>query len=47
MSTIARRIARTLLARIEPQMSADELAQLGTLDLRSRLIAKLAAMSEP
>jgi uncharacterized RDD family membrane protein YckC len=35
-------IARALLARIEPQISADELARLGTLDLRSRLIAKLA-----
>jgi uncharacterized RDD family membrane protein YckC len=34
-------IARTLLARIEPQISADELARVGTLDLHSRLIAKL------
>ena len=35
-------IARTLLARLEPQMPAAELAKLGTLDLRSRLIAKLS-----
>jgi uncharacterized RDD family membrane protein YckC len=35
-------IARTLLARVEPQISADELARLSTLDLRSRLIAKLS-----
>ena len=35
-------IARTLLARVEPQISADELARLGTLDLRSRLVAKLS-----
>jgi uncharacterized RDD family membrane protein YckC len=35
-------IARTLLARVEPQTPAEELARLGTLDLRSRLIAKLA-----
>ena len=35
-------IARTLLARIEPQIAADELARLSALDLRSRLIAKLA-----
>ncbi len=34
-------IARTLLARVEPQIPAEELARLGTLDLRSRLIAKL------
>jgi uncharacterized RDD family membrane protein YckC len=34
-------IARTLLARVEPQISPDELARLGTLDLRSRLAAKL------
>jgi uncharacterized RDD family membrane protein YckC len=34
-------IARTLLARLEPQMPGEELAKLGTLDLRSRLIAKL------
>jgi uncharacterized RDD family membrane protein YckC len=35
-------IARTLLARIDPQIPAEELAKLGTLDLRSRLLAKLA-----
>ena len=34
-------IARTLLARLEPQMPGEELAKLSTLDLRSRLIAKL------
>lgn len=34
-------IARTLLARVEPQIGADELAKLSALDLRSRLIAKL------
>ena len=32
----------TLLARVEPQMAADELARLTSLDLRSRLIARLA-----
>ncbi len=35
-------IARTLLARVEPQIAADELARLTALDLRSRLIARLA-----
>jgi uncharacterized RDD family membrane protein YckC len=35
-------IARTLLARVEPQLSADELVRLSTLDLRSRLLAKLS-----
>jgi uncharacterized RDD family membrane protein YckC len=35
-------IARTLLARVEPQISADELAQLGTPDLRNRLLARLS-----
>ncbi len=35
-------IARTLLARLEPQLPAAELAKLGTLDLRSRLVAKLS-----
>jgi uncharacterized RDD family membrane protein YckC len=35
-------IARTLLARVEPQMPADELARLSTNDLRARLAAKLA-----
>jgi uncharacterized RDD family membrane protein YckC len=34
-------IARSLLARVEPQISAEELAKLGALDLRSRLVAKL------
>jgi uncharacterized RDD family membrane protein YckC len=36
-------IARALLARVEPQMSAEELAKLSALDLRSRLVAKLGA----
>jgi uncharacterized RDD family membrane protein YckC len=36
-------IARSLLARVEPQISAEELAKLGALDLRGRLIAKLGA----
>lgn len=35
-------IARSLLARLEPQIPAEELLRLGTLDLRSRLMAKLA-----
>ena len=35
-------IARSLLARVEPQLSAEELAKLGALDLRSRLVAKLS-----
>jgi uncharacterized RDD family membrane protein YckC len=34
-------IARTLLARTEPQLGAQELATLSTLDLRNRLMAKL------
>ena len=34
-------IARSLLARLDPQMPAEELAKLGTVDLRSRLMAKL------
>lgn len=34
-------IARTLLARLEPQISAEELARLKTPELRDRLIAKL------
>jgi Predicted membrane protein/domain len=34
-------IARTLLARVEPHIPAEELARLNGLDLRSRLIAKL------
>jgi uncharacterized RDD family membrane protein YckC len=36
-------IARTLLARVEPQIAADELARLSALDLRQRLVAKLGA----
>jgi uncharacterized RDD family membrane protein YckC len=36
-------IARTLLARIEPQIKPDELAGLSALDLRQRLAAKLSA----
>jgi uncharacterized RDD family membrane protein YckC len=36
-------IARTLLARIEPQIAPDELAKLSALDLRQRLAAKLSA----
>lgn len=36
-------IARTLLARIDPQISAEDLAKLGALDLRQRLAAKLSA----
>lgn len=36
-------IARSLLSRLEPQTSPDELARLGSLDLHSRLAAKLAA----
>ena len=35
-------IARTLLARIEPQITADELAKLTAIDLRQRLAAKLS-----
>jgi uncharacterized RDD family membrane protein YckC len=35
-------IARTLLARVEPQIAADDLARLSSADLRERLIAKLA-----
>jgi uncharacterized RDD family membrane protein YckC len=35
-------IARTLLARVEPQIAADDLARLTSLDLRERLLAKLA-----
>jgi hypothetical protein len=35
-------IARTLLARIEPQIASDELAGLSELDLRQRLAAKLS-----
>jgi len=35
-------IARTLLARVEPQIAADDLARLSAPDLRERLIAKLA-----
>ena len=35
-------IARTLLARIEPQTAPDELASLSALDLRQRLAAKLS-----
>ena len=34
-------IARSLLARVEPQISAEELEKLGALDLRGRLVAKL------
>jgi len=34
-------IARTLLARVEPQIPAEELAGLSTNDLRARLTAKL------
>ena len=34
-------IARTLLARVEPQMPAEELARLSTNDLRDRLTARL------
>jgi hypothetical protein len=36
-------IARTLLARIEPQIAPDDLARLTALDLRQRLAAKLSA----
>ncbi|HEY7639977.1 MAG TPA: RDD family protein [Steroidobacteraceae bacterium] len=36
-------IARTLLARLEPQTSPDELAQLTVFQLRDRLAAKLSA----
>jgi uncharacterized RDD family membrane protein YckC len=36
-------IARALLARLEPQISPQELASLGAPDLRNRLVAKLAA----
>ena len=36
-------IARTLLARVEPQIPAEELARLSTLDLRARLTEKLSA----
>ncbi|HJY38986.1 MAG TPA: hypothetical protein VJ299_16020, partial [Steroidobacteraceae bacterium] len=36
-------IARTLLARIEPQIAPDDLARLSALDLRQRLAAKLSA----
>jgi len=35
-------IARTLLARIEPQITPDELAKLTAIDLRQRLAAKLS-----
>ena len=35
-------IARTLLARVEPQIPAEELARLSTYDLRNRLTAKLS-----
>lgn len=35
-------IARTLLARVEPQITAEELARLSTYDLRNRLTAKLS-----
>jgi uncharacterized RDD family membrane protein YckC len=35
-------IARSLLARIEPQITPDELAGLSTLDLRQRLAAKVS-----
>lgn len=38
-----RNIARALLARLEPQTSPDELAKLGTFDLRTRLVALLGA----
>jgi uncharacterized RDD family membrane protein YckC len=34
-------IARTLLARVEPQIAPDELARLSSFDLRARLMAKL------
>ena len=34
-------IARSLLARVEPQLSGEELAALGSLDLRNRLVTKL------
>lgn len=34
-------IARALLARVEPQLSADDLARLSSFDLRERLRAKL------
>jgi hypothetical protein len=36
-------IGRALLARLEPQIAPEELAKLGTTDLRSRLMAKLGA----
>ena len=36
-------LARTLLARIEPQIAPDDLARLTALDLRQRLAAKLSA----
>ncbi len=35
-------IARSLLARLEPQMPAEDLLKLGTVELHSRLMAKLA-----
>lgn len=35
-------IARTLLARVEPQIAPDDLAQLSAFALRERLLAKLA-----
>jgi uncharacterized RDD family membrane protein YckC len=35
-------IARSLLARLEPQIAADDLARLTSLDLRERLTAKLS-----
>jgi hypothetical protein len=35
-------IARTLLARVEPQIAADDLARLSSVDLRERLLAKLS-----
>ena len=34
-------IARTLLARVEPQMPAEDLARLSSANLRERLLAKL------
>lgn len=34
-------IARALLARVEPAMPAAELAQLGAMELRARLVARL------
>lgn len=36
-------IARSLLARVEPTLTADDLTRLSTVDLRGRLLAKLSS----